>query len=92
MIVWTVAGILSWGTFFGLMWATVLDIESIAGLSTILPAVLSLLIGAFSGFAEVAARQEIAKLSRLSMKGPSIVYAGSLEHGNTDEAKTASDS
>lgn len=96
MIVWTIAGILSWGTFFALVWVVALRAFDIDTLGFLLLALLCLCVGAFSGFAESQARQEIAKLQqhRVSMRGPSIVYCkGLLEHGTTDgDEATVTDS
>ena len=92
MIVWTITGILSWGTFFALFWTSVLQIEDIDKLSALLLAVLSLLLGLVSAFAESQARQEIAKLRRVSMRSPSIVYAGEIEHDSTDGKAFTTDS
>ena len=91
MIVWIVAGVLSWGTFFALVWVVALRTFDIDTLGFLLLALSCFLIGAFSGFAESQARQEIAKLRQhgVSMRGPSIVYTGLLEHG-TDNANGTS--
>lgn len=62
MIVWIIAGGLSWGTLFGLAWKAIMHPETVDTIGFVLLATLCILVGAFSGFAETSARQEIAKL------------------------------
>jgi hydrogenase/urease accessory protein HupE len=94
MVVWEIMGVLSWGTFFVGMWLAVLKRlpEPVNGLQVAVLMTVCVIMGMFSGLAEGYARQAIAKNQRFTMRGPSIVYAGTLQHGHDGDESTVTDS